>query len=77
MASSICSSTLILPTLRVPAFSFSDLVDHGSEHLAGTAPVGVEVQQDGLVGTQYLIFKIRSSNFQFSHEKGSFRYVYH
>ena len=28
----------------------------------------VEVQQNGLVGTQYLIFKIRSSNFQFSHE---------
>ena len=31
----------------------------------------IEIQQDGLVGMQYLIFKIRSSNFQFSHEKGS------
>ena len=48
-----------------------DLVEHGGEHLAGAAPVGVEVQQDGLIGIQYLVFKVRSSNFQFSHEKGS------
>ena len=32
------------------------------------APVRVEIQQNGLVGTQYLIFEICSSNFQFSHE---------
>ena len=50
----------------------SDLVEHGSEHFARSAPVRVEIQQDGFVGMQYFIFKIRSSNFQFSHEKGSF-----
>jgi len=43
-------------------------MQYGREHFARSAPVGVEVQQNGLVGTQYLIFKIRSSNFQFSHE---------
>ena len=32
-----------------------------------------QVQQDGFVGMQYLIFKIRSSNFQFRHENDSFR----
>ena len=49
-----------------------DLVEHWSEHFARSAPVRIEIQQNGLVGMQYLIVKIRSSNFQFSHKKGSF-----
>ena len=49
-----------------------DLMQHGGEHFAGAAPVGVKVQQDGFVGVQHFGFKIQSSNVQFSHGEGSF-----
>ena len=60
-----------LAHLEGTAFFFGKLMQYGREHFARSAPVRIEIQQDGLVGMQYLIFKIRSSNFQFSHEKGS------
>ena len=55
------------------AFFFGKLMQYGREHFARSAPVRIEIQQNGFVGMQHLIFEIRSSNFQFSHEKGSFR----
>ena len=57
-----------LAHLERTAFFFGKLMQYGREHFARSAPVRIEIQQDGLVGMQYLIFKIRSSNFQFSHE---------
>jgi hypothetical protein len=42
---------------------FRDLVEHGRQHFARTAPFGPEIHEDRLVGFQHLGFKVRLVDF--------------
>ena len=54
--------------LHLTGISFGTFLHHRSHHLAGTAPVSVEVYQDGKLRLQNLLFKICSSKSVFHND---------